>query len=77
MYMLLCGYPPFEGDSEILLKVKTMGFSSVASPEHRSRRLLKKALSSEKNRVAALHVLKDPWIICRSSDPAKGLLISY
>lgn len=68
MYILLCGYPPFNGedDSEILAKIKVGKFSfpeeeweGVSSA---AKDLISKILTNAKDRLNAGEALDHPWI---------------
>lgn len=74
MYVMLCGYPPFEGDDdeEIMKSVQEGKFDfsgeewDVVSKE--AKNFIKKLLTyNENDRIDAEAALKDPWIVKNKS----------
>lgn len=70
MYVLLCGYPPFYGDSdsEVLAKVKLGNFSFNAQDwkgvSEDAKTLIRNLLKmNEADRLSASAALKDTWIV--------------
>lgn len=67
LYIMLCGYPPFFGESkdEIILKVKEskLEFDDEVWNElsNEGKTLISKMLSKEPTRPTASQCLKDPW----------------
>ena len=68
MYMLLCGQPPFQGDTDeaIIENVKKQEYS-LESPElskvsDRAKDLIKKLLVPESERITAAEALAHSWI---------------
>lgn len=75
LYILLCGYPPFEGDTdeEIMERIETEevkydsdGWSEISED---GKNFLKKLLTKNFNkRISAQDALKDPWLTRLCSD---------
>jgi len=82
MYVLLCGYPPFHGDTDadVLAKVRLGNFSFVAADwknvsedaKHLIRMLLK---LNPKERFTAAEALKDVWVT-NKAPKAKDVALS-
>eukprot|EP00922_Rhytidocystis_sp_ex-Travisia-forbesii_P001019 GHVS01001448.1.p1 GENE.GHVS01001448.1~~GHVS01001448.1.p1 ORF type:complete len:666 (+),score=103.33 GHVS01001448.1:59-2056(+) len=71
MYILLCGYPPFYGetDSDVLSKVKSGNFSFAGAEWKKvsedAMELIRKLLKiNPRDRFTAEDALKHPWIRC-------------
>lgn len=69
LYILLCGYPPFYGDTnkEILEQVKK-GKLDFSGPEWESKSdevfdLINKMISAPETRLSAGEVLSHPWML--------------
>lgn len=70
LYILLCGYPPFYGETnkEILEQVKK-GKLDFSGPEWKSKSekifdLLKKMICAPEDRLSAVEVLQHEWMTC-------------
>jgi calcium-dependent protein kinase len=79
MYVLLCGYPPFHGDTdpEILRKVRSGRFDFPAedwdSISGDAKDLITKMLTMDQSaRPAAAACLEHRWITSQSEDAARG-----
>ena len=69
MYILLCGYPPFYGETnkEILEQVKK-GKLDFTGPEWKGRSnacfdLMKRMVCKHEDRLTAEEVLRHPWML--------------
>lgn len=68
MYILLCGYPPFnaDNDNEILEKIAIGDFDfpeeEWGDVSREAKQLIKKMLQKDpRNRPTAMEILKDLW----------------
>lgn len=69
MYILLCGYPPFNGQNDkVIMEKVAKGAYNLVGPEwdsvsNEAKRLLKKLLEYDPSkRISAEQALNDPWI---------------
>jgi len=83
LYILLCGYPPFKGDSELetlaLVHEGKYSFESVTWDRisHESKNLIKNLLEFDpKKRISAAEALKDPWIMGHLESTTKPIRTS-
>ena len=85
MYILLCGYPPFNGndDDEIFESIKKRKFvypdAEWAKISGEAKDLINKMLSEPLNRLTAEQVLGHPWLKNQLSKDAKsnGVKINF
>jgi calcium-dependent protein kinase len=69
LYILLAGYPPFDGksDQEIIARIKSYEYSTSQEPwsniSQDAKDLLSKLLCHNKKRVSSRQALAEPWII--------------
>lgn len=79
LYILLSGYPPFDGKNnlEIFNKIKKMQFDFNkpvwAGVSELARDLIRKLLQPAKSRISALEALNHPWIRSQGSSLAPKL----
>jgi len=84
LYILLCGYPPFYGntDAQILEAVKK-GYYDFSSPEWKdvsesAKDLIKKMLCKPDKRLKADAVLRHPWMVAKlDKKDEKPLKLNY
>lgn len=68
LYILLAGYPPFDGksDQEIISRIKSYEYSTSQEPwsniSQDAKDLLSKLLCQSKKRVSSRQALAEPWI---------------
>ena len=68
-YMMLCGFPPFEGDDEATVTANSQRFNySFPSPEwdrvsDEAKSFVKACLTGISDRTTASEAIKHPWIL--------------
>ena len=85
LYILLCGYPPFNGndDDEIFESIKKRKFvypdAEWANISNEAKDLINKMLSDPLNRLTAEQVLSHPWLKKQLSNDTKstGIKINF
>ena len=69
MYILLCGYPPFDGinEADIIEKVKIGKYTITEEPWPKitpeAKSLITHLLQPAQSRISALEALQHPWIV--------------
>lgn len=81
LYILLTGYPPFDGksDSEMTLKIKEGSYNMTQEPwplvSNEVKSLIHRLLCPAKRRVKAREALNDPWILKNAKRDLPGAQI--
>ena len=73
LYILLCGYPPFNGsnEKEIAQSISSLKFSFPQSISENAKNLISSMLCPEKKRISSKDILKSKWFKSKLKDKSQ------